>query len=270
MTMDLLGKDYYSVDSARRYWSISQYKRFRECEARALAELEGEWEDQRDNTALLVGNMVHSYFESPEAHKKFMDENADAMISKAGKTKGQLKSDFLVGQRMIERLEADKEFMEYYVGQKEVAITGEIEGVEFKGKIDCLNVEKGYFVDIKTTKSDIDSEVWVQDEASGKNIQVRWFEAWGYILQMAAYKKMLEEEYGKEFLPIIYAVTKEPYPDTRAITFESQKILDYELSELSMLIKHLDDVKKGKEEPTPCRHCEYCKSKALTRRVEVI
>ena len=270
MTMDLLGEDYYSAASARQYWSISQYKRFRECEARALAELEGEWEDQRDNTALLVGNMVHSYFESPEAHKKFMDENADVMISKTGKTKGQLKSDFLVGQRMIERLEADKQFMEYYVGQKEVAVTGEIEGVEFKGKIDCLNVEKGYFVDIKTTKSDIDSMVWVQDEASGRNIQVRWFEAWGYILQMAAYKKMLEEEYGKEFLPIIYAVTKEPYPDTRAIVFESQKILDYELTKLSVLIQRLDKVKRGEEKAIPCGRCEYCKSKALTRRVEVI
>ena len=270
MTMDLLGKDYYSAASARQYWSISQYKRFRECEARALAELEGEWEDQRDNTALLVGNMVHSYFESPEAHKKFMDENADAMISKAGKTKGQLKADFLVGQRMIERLEADNQFMDYYVGQKEVAVTGEIEGVEFKGKIDCLNVEKGYFVDIKTTKSDIDSMVWVQDEASGRNIQVRWFEAWGYILQMAAYKKMLEDQYGKEFTPVIYAVTKETTPDTRAIVFQSQEKLDYELSELSMLIKHLDDVKKGKEEAKPCGHCEYCKSKALSQRVEVI
>lgn len=270
MTMDLLGEDYYSAASARQYWSISQYKRFRECEARALAELEGEWEDQRDNTALLVGNMVHSYFESPEAHKKFMDENADAMISKAGKTKGQLKADFLVGQRMIERLESDKQFMEYYVGRKEVAVTGEIEGVEFKGKIDCLNVEKGYFVDIKTTKSDIDSMVWVQDEASGRNIQVRWFEAWGYILQMAAYKKMLEEKYGKEFTPVIYAVTKESTPDTRAIVFQSQEKLDYELSELSMLIKHLDDVKKGKEEAKPCGHCEYCKSKALSQRVEVI
>lgn len=270
MTLDLLGEDYYSVASARQYWSISQYKRFRECEARALAELEGEWEDQRDNTALLVGNMVHSYFESPEAHKKFMDENADAMISKAGKTKGQLKADFLVGQRMIERLEADSQFMDYYVGQKEVAVTGEIEGVEFKGKIDCLNVEKGYFVDIKTTKSDIDSMVWVQDEASGRNIQVRWFEAWGYVLQMAAYKKMLKEQYGKEFTPVIYAVTKESTPDTRAIVFQSQEKLDYELSELSMLIKHLDDVKKGKEEAKPCGHCEYCKTKALSQRVEVV
>lgn len=270
MTQDLLGKDYYSAASARRYWSISQYKRFRECEARALAELEGEWEDQRDNTALLVGNMVHSYFESQEAHEKFMADNVEAMISKAGKTKGQLKSDFLVGQRMIDRLEADKQFMEYYTGQKEVAVTGTFEGVEFKGKIDCLNVEQGYFVDIKTTKSDIDSMVWVQDEASGRNIQVRWFEAWGYVLQMAAYKKMLEEQYGREFTPIIYAVTKEPAPDTRAIVFQSQEKLGYELTELSMLIQRLDKVKRGEEKAKPCGHCEYCKTKALSQRVEVV
>lgn len=270
MTQDLLGKDYYSAASARRYWSISQYKRFRECEARALAELEGEWEDQRDNTALLVGNMVHSYFESPEAHKQFMDENTEVMISKAGKTKSQLKSDFLVGQRMIERLKADKQFTDYYVGQKEVAVTGTFEGVEFKGKIDCLNVEKGYFVDIKTTKSDIDSLVWIHDEASGRNIQVRWFEAWGYVLQMAAYKKMLEAQYNREFVPIIYAVTKEAAPDTRAIVFQSQEKLDYELAELYMLIQRLDKVKRGEEKAKPCGHCEYCKTKALSQRVEVV
>ena len=270
MTQDLLGKDYYSAASARRYWSISQYKRFRECEARALAELEGEWEDQRDNTALLVGNMVHSYFESREAHEKFIADNAEAMISKAGKTKGQLKSDFLVGQRMIDRLEADKQFMEYYTGQKEVAVTGTFEGVEFKGKIDCLNIERGYFVDIKTTKSDIDSTIWVQDEASGRNIQVRWFEAWGYVLQMAAYKKMLEAQYNRKFVPIIYAVTKEAAPDTRAIVFQSQEKLDYELSELSVLIQHFDKVKRGEEKAKPCGHCEYCKTKSLTQRVEVI
>lgn len=269
MTQDLLGKDYYSAASARRYWSISQYKRFRECEARALAELEGEWEDQRGSTALLVGNMVHSYFESPEAHKKFMDDNVEAMISKAGKTKGQLKSDFLVGQRMIERLEADKQFMDYYVGQKEVAVTGTFEGVEFKGKIDCLNIERGYFVDIKTTKSDIDSTIWVQDEASGQNIRVRWFEAWGYVLQMAAYKKMLEAQYNRKFVPIIYAVTKEAAPDTRAIVFQSQEKLDYELSELSVLIQRLDKVKRGEEKAKPCGHCDYCKMNALSQRVEV-
>jgi phage protein len=112
--------------------------------------------------------------------------------------------------------------------------------------------------------------VWVQDEASGRNIQVRWFEAWGYVLQMAAYKKMLENQYGKEFTPIIYAVTKESTPDTRAIVFQSQEKLDYELTELSMLIQHLDKVKRGEEKAKPCGHCEYCKTKALSQRVEVV
>ncbi|MCQ3827099.1 PD-(D/E)XK nuclease-like domain-containing protein, partial [Streptococcus agalactiae] len=87
-SLDLLGKDYYSRESAIRYWSISQYKRFRECEARALAELRGDWTDTRDNTALLVGNYVHSYFESEKAHSKFVDENKTAMLSTRGTTKG--------------------------------------------------------------------------------------------------------------------------------------------------------------------------------------
>ena len=65
-------------------------------------------------------------------------------------------------------------------------------------------------------------------------------------------------------------MTKESTPDTRAIVFQSQEKLDYELSELSMLIKRLDDVKKGKEKAKPCGHCEYCKTKALSQRVEVI
>ncbi|HEW5869653.1 TPA: PD-(D/E)XK nuclease-like domain-containing protein [Streptococcus pneumoniae] len=179
MELDLLGKDYYSAASARRYWSISQYKRFRECEARALAELEGEWEDQRDNTALLVGNMVHSYFESSEAHKKFMDENADAMISKAGKTKGQLKSDFLVGQRMIERLESDKQFMDYYVGQKEVAVTGKIEGVEFKGKneIRCnwgVNRQTQAFYHVLAYSRTQAEEMAVKEYARTHHITEKW------------------------------------------------------------------------------------------------
>ena len=66
---------------------------------------------------------------------------------------------------------------------------------------------------------------------------------------------------SKEFTPIIYAVTKESTPDTRAIVFQTQEKLDYELSELSMLIKRLDDVKKGKEEAIPCAIVNTAKQK---------
>ncbi|HEN2689354.1 TPA: PD-(D/E)XK nuclease-like domain-containing protein [Streptococcus agalactiae] len=262
-SLDLLGKDYYSRESAIRYWSISQYKRFRECEARALAELRGDWTDTRDNTALLVGNYVHSYFESEKAHSKFVDENKTAMLSTRGTTKGQLKKDYVIAEQMIEALKNDYQFMKYYQGKKEEAVTGFLGGVEFKGKIDCLNVDYGYFVDIKTTKGSIDDTVWNGQE------RVYWFEAYGYILQMAAYKTMLEAKYNKPFKPIIYAVTKETPPDTRAIAIENVDAMQMELDSLAQNIKHLDDVKKGIEPPKPCGHCEYCRANQLTQRVMI-
>lgn len=261
--LDLLGKDYYSRESAIRYWSISQYKRFRECEARALAELRGDWTDTRDNTALLVGNYVHSYFESKAAYSNFVEANKTAMLSTRGATKGQLKKDYAVAEQMIEALKNDYQFMKYYQGKKEVTITGLIGGVEFKGKIDCLNVDYGYFVDIKTTKGPIDDTVWNGQE------RVYWFEAYGYILQMAAYKTMLEAKYNKPFKPIIYAVTKETSPDTRAIAIENVDAMQMELDSLAQNIKRLDDVKKGIEKPKPCGHCEYCRANQLTQRVMI-
>lgn len=262
-SLDLLGKDYYSRESAIRYWSISQYKRFRECEARALAELRGDWTDTRDNTALLVGNYVHSYFESEKAHSKFVDENKTAMLSTRGTTKGQLKKDYVIAEQMIEALKNDYQFMKYYQGKKEEAVTGFLGGVEFKGKIDCLNVDRGYFVDIKTTKGPIDDKIWNGEE------RVFWFEAYGYILQMAAYKTMLEAKYNKPFKPIIYAVTKETPPDTRAIAIENVDAMQMELDSLAQSIKRLDDVKKGIEKPKPCGHCEYCRANQLTQRVMI-
>lgn len=261
--LDLLGKDYYSNESSIKYWSISQYKRFRECETRALAELQGDWTDTRDNTALLVGNYVHSYFESEEAHEEFKARNGSKLISSRGATKGQLKKDYLVAEHMIDALKSDQNFTAIYQGEKEAAITGLIGEVEFKGKIDCLNVDRGYFVDIKTTKGSIDDTVW-----NGQK-RVYWFEAYGYVLQMAAYKTMLEAKYNKPFEPIIYAVTKETPPDTRAIRIQNLDAMQNELDNLAQNIKHLDDVKKGIEPPKPCGHCEYCRANQLTQRVMI-
>lgn len=261
--LDLLGDDYYSNESAWRYWSISQYKRFKECEARALAELRGDWVDERDNTALLVGNYVHSYFESEKAHEEFKQQHASEMISSRGATKGQFKKEFAIAEQMIEALKNDDNFMAIYQGEKEVAITGFLGGVEFKGKIDCLNVERGYFVDIKTTRGAVDDMVWNGSE------KVRWFENYGYILQMSAYRTILEAIYKKPFEPILYVVTKETPSDTRAIRIQNLDAMQLELDELAQNITHLDAVKKGLEKPKPCQRCEYCRTYRLTQRVEV-
>lgn len=185
------------------------------------------------------------------------------MISTRGTTKGQLKKDYLVAEQMIDALKSDNNFMAIYQGEKEVAITGFLGEVEFKGKIDCLNAERGYFVDIKTTKGPIDDKIWNGQE------RVYWFEAYSYILQMAAYKNMLEAKHKKPFEPIIYAVTKETPPDTRAIRIQNLDAMQNELDNLAQNIKRLDDVKKGIEKSKPCGHCEYCRANQLTQRVMI-
>ena len=71
--MKLNKQNYYSNEADWQYLSVSQFKDFDRCEAAALAKLKGEYVSIGDNTALLVGNYVHSYFESQEAHEKFKE-----------------------------------------------------------------------------------------------------------------------------------------------------------------------------------------------------
>ncbi len=60
--------------------------------------------------------------------------------------------DFKIAEQMIDRLIVEDAFLNLYQGEKEVIVTGELFGVEWKGKIDCLNLEDDYFVDIKQVK----------------------------------------------------------------------------------------------------------------------
>ena len=68
-TIILSDENYYSQEADLAYMSVSQYKKFLECETAALAKLKGEWTPESDPKALLVGNYVHSYFESPKFMK---------------------------------------------------------------------------------------------------------------------------------------------------------------------------------------------------------
>jgi len=87
------------------------------CEAEALAELKDEWKPKRDPTALLVGNYLHSYFQSRYAHNKFKQEHPE-IISTRGATKGQLKREYQVADNMIRTLRTDPKFKEFYQGKK--------------------------------------------------------------------------------------------------------------------------------------------------------
>ncbi|MDH5112872.1 PD-(D/E)XK nuclease-like domain-containing protein, partial [Lactiplantibacillus plantarum] len=89
---NLTPANYYDRWTDQSFMSATWFKKFLACEAEALAELQGKWEPCMNSTALIVGNWLHSYFESEEAHAKFVDEHSEA-ISSRGPSKGYLKKD---------------------------------------------------------------------------------------------------------------------------------------------------------------------------------
>ena len=68
----LTEENYYSDEMNQYYFSVSQYKTFLECEAAAMANINGKY--QRPVTkALLVGKFVDAYFEG--TLDEFLKEN---------------------------------------------------------------------------------------------------------------------------------------------------------------------------------------------------
>ena len=240
--MKELTKENYYDDN--EYMSFSTFKNFLANPARALADYKGEFDWFTDKTALLVGNYLHSYFEGEEAHEAFVKENYTEMISSRGSTKGELKKEYKIAQKMIDRLEVEPEFMQAMAGtERESIITGTIGGIDWKGKTDALNVESGYFIDFKTVRSLVDDgRVW-SDE---KKQRVTFIENRKYEMQMAVYSELLKQKYGYDFTPIIWAVSKDdeplakPYvitPETRAAALDDlensiDKVLKYMSGEL--------------------------------------
>ncbi|MCU0082227.1 PD-(D/E)XK nuclease-like domain-containing protein [Streptococcus danieliae] len=265
----MLTQENYYQD--RTYLTNSRIKQYMNCQAMAKAIEDGDWVDERDDTALLLGNYVHSYFESEEAHQQFLEENGDKLISKTGRTKGQLKKDFLIGDKMIQTLETDERFNKLYHGQKgdqvekEMIVYGELEGIPFKGKLDSVNLTRGYFVDLKTMKSiyadEWNSELRTRIKAAANNIL-----NFGYAGQLALYRELLKQITGDDYRQYIVAVSKENVPDKEVLSIP-ENFLEEGLGDLLEAATEIWDVIQGKKEPKKCERCDYCRSKKKLTKI---
>ena len=264
MPIKLTPENYYSVETDWDYMSFSRFKDFRKCEAAALAQLKGEWTPKHDETPLLVGNYVHSYFESPEAHQQFVKTHKSKMISSRGKTAGSLKKDYKSADTMIKALEDDE--LSNYVYRpgedgKEVIVTGELGGHLWKGKIDSLNLADGYFCDLKTV-DDIHKKHWLTDERTwGTFIKDR-----GYYMQLAIYRELIKQTFGQECAPYMFAVSKQEIPDKMAIDFIDEADEIRLQSALQDVLDHQDriwSVMAGETAPIGCGKCEYCRARKV-------
>ncbi|MBF7109921.1 PD-(D/E)XK nuclease-like domain-containing protein [Pediococcus pentosaceus] len=250
----LTPNNYYTNEANWHYQSKSWFTKFEECEAEALAELKGEYKDTSSNdTPLIAGNYLHSYFESKEAHETFLESHKKDIFKYGNPEKG-IKSDYLIIEKCINKLNKDPYFPRLYQGEKEVIVTGEIYGVNWMGKVDCLDLNRKLFFDLKTVDK-IHKGHW----SSEQHKKLNFAQSRQYDMQMAVYKELIKQTFGVECEPIIIAVSKENEPDLMAISIP-QYLMDFNMEQIKEKQPHIQAVIEGEEKPNVCGRCSYCRA----------
>ena len=257
----LTNENYYSADADMEYMSVSQFKDFhgsygiKGCERTAMMRLRGEY-PLKSGLPLLVGGYVDAWFEGTlDAYK----ESHPEMFKKDGG----LKADFVRADAIIERVQKDPMFMYYMSGEKQRIMTGEIEGIPWKIKIDSLLPDT--IVDLKVM-SRIDKREWVQDIGEFLDF-IRY---WGYDIQGAVYQEIVRQNTGEKLPFIIAAVTKEEPEANIELIEVDQVFLDEAMSIVRADAPRIDEIKKGIVEPTQCYTCPCCRrDKVLTGAIKL-
>lgn len=60
--MAVTKENYFALETGKEYMSVSLFKSFIKCEAKTIAELNGEWEEENKD-AFLLGSYVHAWSE---------------------------------------------------------------------------------------------------------------------------------------------------------------------------------------------------------------
>ena len=266
--MQLNDGNYYSQDANLRWFSVSQVKRFLDCENRAMAELLGWYEPER-STALLVGSYVDAALTDDIV--SFKAEHPEIFLKN-----GSLRSEYRQADELIDRLMRDDLAVRMLKGEHQQILTGTIAGQPFRAKLDCwldadavaaihndypdmseLLYADGAIVDLKTMRS---FEPGYREGAGRMN----WIEYWRYDLQLAVYQELKRQEIGSKVPCYILAVTKEKYPNIGLFQIP-QPLMDANLEILKGQLPRLAAVKAGEIEPDSCGECEWCrKTKVLT------
>lgn len=257
--MLLTQENYFSKEANKEYISVSQFKSFVECEAQALHNIEVGGENEKQ--AFLEGKLFENWVAGDRA--LFMAQHPE-MVSTRGATAGQLKAEFNKVIKAAERF-LEQDFFKDIINkcEKQVILTGEIEGVKVKCALDLFDRETNSIYDIKCMKDF--KEQWSKEEKS----YVPWYYIYGYVLQLAVYREIVRQNFGEPKEIGLMAASKEEEPDLQAKSFSSE-LLDLELEYFKNNVKRYNDIKKGIVTPSYCGECAYCKSIKQITRFEVI
>ena len=239
--MALTSKNYFSPRANRLYFSASQVKQFKKCEAQAMAEITGKYV-RPASQALMVGSYVDAALTGDiEAWKA---EHPEIL-----KRDGSLKAEFVQAQEMVERAKSDRVFKEYLRGRHQAIMTAKIFGVPFKCKFDALRDDR--IVDLKTVRD-------MQPVYMPGHGRVDFATAWDWPLQMAIYQKIVEIKKGVKLPCFLAVITKETPADIAVIQIEQER-MDAEIAWLEQALPRFEAIKSGLIPPERCGQCAFCR-----------
>lgn len=270
--MILTEENYYSTEANKAFCSSSQYKSFigcpalPGCEARAMAEINGEW--SRDVTdALLKGQILDTLWElkdfSLEEKSAIIMERFPDCVASRGATKGELKAEYRRVMKMYERTLRDEMFCKLMSGEKQTILTGTINGLAFKIKMDSF-VPGVCITDLKTVENC--SKTFRKYVADSGNREP-FYRLWGYDTQMAIYREIVRQNTGDVLRCYIAAVDKKEHPLPLTLELDP-KLLDDALESVKANCERIIMLKSGEIETFQrCDDCDYCRD---TYKCEVI
>lgn len=267
--MELNKENYHSIEANQEYMSATQFKgfvhEFGGCEAKSMAILTGKWSDP-EKVSFLQGKYVHAWNEGKL--EEFKESNPE-IIASTGKNKGELKADFALCEKIIDKIKNDDLFMEALSGEKEKIFTANIFGIKWKCCIDSYLKNKKRFADLKILRS-LNDKIWNKYLGCYENV----FNSYGYFIQMAIYAEIERKARRRRkkdwYEPFIAVATKEEEPNIDIISFNSKDesygdFIEYQLNIVKDFIGRVKRVKAGKEKPRRCGFCNFCIStKKLT------
>lgn len=253
----MINKDnYFSDENNMKYTGSSQIKDFLKCESYALAKLNGEWVDE-PSKALAISSLVDAIISDEET--EFLAKEKENPNSFIFLKSGKLSSDSLLAYDVVEQAKNDPMFMKYLNGEHQVIMTGEINKVPVKIKIDSYFKDK-VIVDLKAVR---DFNLLWSDKNKCKEDFITHYD---YILQASLYQEIVFQNTGKKLPFIIAAMTKEKISE-RALLNIPKIDMDAKLEEIKEYLPRLQALKKGEIEPSNCGYCDYCKSKAKVNKI---
>lgn len=251
--MKLNSDNYYSPKANWEYMSNSQYKNFKSCEARTMAQLKGEYVYE-PSKSMLMGSYIDSAVEG--TLPQFKAAHPEIFL----KDGSRLRAEYRRADEILKAMKEQTLFMEFLEGEKQSIFTGEIAGVPFKAKTDVINYDKGRIVDLKTTGGF--THFWDSENDDYMNLVYNW----GYQIQGAIYQELVRQKLDDTFPFYLAIVTTEKVPDFRLVEVD-QWILDNTLEKIKQDVNKFQAIKDGIFDPERCEYCDYCVKSREVKKV---